>query len=229
MARSAQRAGVVVTTALAATLFLASCAQSAPEPQVRPAEVAQPSAPAATGQTRTADPRLDRLAEGLIRPEQVPGWEQVLEPREPLDIVIEPAACQLLFDQVLAKNAGPEGTTVTYRRDGVTVQQWIEYLDPGQTPVIDLQQVAGNCQAFTLNDAGERTPATTSPVEVPRLGERRLAIKLVVRPEDPIHVAAMWVLHGDTLMTVVVEGATTPTEQLQRFAALGYANQRTLS
>ncbi len=39
----------------------------------------------------------------------------------------------------------------------------------------------------------------------------------------------MWVLQGDTLMTVLVDGTTTPEADLNHFSELGYANQRTLN
>ncbi|WP_026927693.1 hypothetical protein [Granulicoccus phenolivorans] len=242
-----QRAALVVATSLLATLLGSCAAAPAPESQdLAPAAPgatsagspgatptgATPLGPTHTGTTPTggsADPRLDQVARGLIRPDQVPGWEQVHEAREPLSTVIEPAACQPLVDQVLGRGTGPRGATVTYRRAGVTVQQWIEYLEPGATPVADLQQLASTCRAFTMNDAGERTPATAYPLEAERLGDRRLAIHVVVRPAQPVHLGVMWVLQGDTLMTVLVDGTTTPEADLNHFSELGYANQRTLN
>ncbi|NNG21337.1 hypothetical protein HJ590_17605 [Naumannella sp. ID2617S] len=165
-----------------------------------------------TSSTTPTDP--EKLDRGLLRPEQLPGWRPAEFTDEPVDARVDPPACSTVYDQSLGKVASDMGATVAYTQDPLFLQEFVDLVDNGAKSVGEIEQSVGQCKEFTVDENGEVTKFTATPIPVPALGDKAFGLRLGVTGAEPAELLYVWVGHKDTLMMLHIDGDKVDQAQL---------------
>lgn len=174
------------------------------------AETAQPTpdgAPAATPSGAPAAPTDPTKLDGaLLKPDQLPGWQHAENANEPIEAKADPAACDAIYQQTVGKVASDFGATAAYTKDSLFLQEFIDLVDNGTQSISDIEKTVAQCQNFSVNEGGEVTKFTATPMPVPALGDRSYAVRLGVDGPDKAELLYVWVAHKDTVMMLHIDG-----------------------
>lgn len=184
-----------------------------------PAESAAPATPGAPGAPATPTDPV-KLDGALLKPEQLPGWQKTDDANEPVDAKADPEPCSLIYQQTVGKVASDFGATAAYTKDPLFLQEFIDLVDNGTQSISEIEKTVGQCQNFTVDEGGEVTKFTATPMPVPAMGDKAYGLRLGVEGADKAELLYVWVAHKDTVMTLHIDGDKVDQKLLTDTAAL---------
>lgn len=147
-----------------------------------------------------------KLDSALLKPEQLPGWQ----PGEPVgaysEATIDPPSCKAFHQATLEKVASDMGSTVAFQQEDKSVQEYLDLVDRGTDSLTGIEQQLGRCQQYTVTGEGADGPITAERIDLPQLGEKSLAVRLVSNLDGRVENQVAWVAQGDVLLMVRLEG-----------------------
>lgn len=185
----------------------APAATPAPSPAATPAPT--PTSPGGStpgAPTGPTDPA--KLDQAVLGADQLPGWQPAESADGPSEqqTIVEPAACQPLFDATLGKTASDMGAAIAFDRDDQRLTEVLDVVDNASASVTALEQALAACGSFTMADADEKTPAKVVRFDAGRIGDRAIGLKFTLQGEAPVDTYVIVAAHRDVTVTTIMEG-----------------------
>lgn len=182
----------------------AAAPSSAAPSSAAPSSAAPSSAPPNSAGSGQTDPM--KLDAALLKPEQLPGWQA----GEPVgawsESTVDPPACQMLHKATLEKVASDMGATVAYQQDDKSVQEYLDLVDRGTDSLKQIEQQLAGCQQYKVSGEGADEPITVERIDLPQLGDKSLAVRMISNLDGKVENQVAWVAQGDVLLMVRLEG-----------------------
>lgn len=179
-----------------------------------------------TSPGQTDPQRLDAV---LIRPEELPGWQNSPAATDHAEVRIDPAECQELYYQAPGKVANPMGSSVAYTQgDARELRQVADLVDSGAQSLQQIDELVSRCVKLTVIEDTNKIPVMAAPLETPPLGERSKAARFTLGINPATEVVVVWVAHKDVLLTTAVQGATVDQQVAVGAATAAYQRLRDL-
>lgn len=211
--RSWRRLGGALAAASLA-VGLVGCSESAPPdqdpaPQTSAPQPGAPQSGAATpgeGQQPPAQTDPMKLDSALLKLEQLPGWQQGEPVGAYSEATIDPPACKAFHQATLEKVASDMGSTAAFQQDDKSVQEYLDLVDKGTESLTRIEQQVDQCRQYKITGEGTEGPVTVERIELPELGEKSMAVRVVSNLDAEVENQVAWVAQGDVLMMVRLEG-----------------------
>ncbi|OYO09331.1 hypothetical protein [Enemella evansiae] len=192
--------------------------EASPTPTESAATPVEPT-PAASESVAAGTTDPAKLDGALLKPEQLPGWERADDANEPVPATADPEPCAAIYQQTVGKVASDFGATAAYTKDSLFLQEFIDLVDNGSQSISDIEKTVGQCQSFSVDEGGEMTKFTATPMAVPALGDKAYGLRLGVDGADKAELLYVWVAYKDTVMTMHIDGEKVDEKLLTDTAA----------
>lgn len=201
------------------TLVACSAQESAVEPAPAPSEGAPVTPMTSPGPTvKTASPTAAptetapgttdpvKLDKALLIDGDLPGWQPAEADDSHPETTTDPAACGDLQRATVGKVASDMGAAAGHAKDDQDFTQFLDVVDNGKHAVTDVEKWVDSCQTFTMDDAGEKTPATVSTFPATGIGDESVGVRLTLKGDAEVDVLVVLAGHRDVLQTIVLQG-----------------------